>query len=870
MDLRNWFRKRPSGDDLREEIEAHLAMRAEHDGSDPSAARRRFGNALYAQEEVRHVWIAPFWDTLMQDARFTWRSWMRNPGFAVTAILTLALGLGAATALFSALDRILFRGLPYPHADRLVSVGIVLPDSPMESVPDHEYWALFHPAPAPFESATTISDSGDPCDVTEQPAERLSCARVEANLLRVLGRSVFAGRDFTDEDDVRGAPRVALIRYGLWVRRFGADRNAVGRTLNLDGQPVSIIGILPPDFEPPEGSADVFLPQQLFPIAEPRYWLRAIARLQPDATLQQAEAAAQPLMAGWVARNPPMAGNSPFKSAHVRVRSLRDSQVGDAPRAAWFLLGAVAALLLIACVNVTNLMLARIVARQREFAVRSALGAGKSRLARLALTESLLLAVAAGSLGLLIAFALLKSFVAMAPASIPKIEQASLDMRVLAVASALSLIVGAVVGLWPAISVFRVSALHGSRTTTATLPRVRFALVTMQIAVTVAMLGGATLLLRSLWNLVSVPLGFDSERVLTLSATLNTVRYRTPEQQLAFFDQLLDRAKEIPGTISAALSDAPPPLGVSLLAGLMEVEGRPRIQNKNGLIRPGLSQAIRVRSVTPQYFETLRIPVTAGRTFSEADRQSPEHAAILTESAARALFPGQTAIGRRVRPNGDPWHVVVGVVKDIRNAGLTAKPQPEFYVVRQHTPDNEVPVRTGYLAIRTAASPAAADAFLRQAAAGIDPQIPVIVKTLDQQVASLSERPRFIASLLAAFAYLALLLAAAGLYGVASFLVAQRTRDIGVRMALGATPRLVAGQVLGEAVRWIAAGATLGVLLAWAGRGVLRSQLYGVTMRDSASWLGALLVLSAVLMISVLRPATRAARVDPITALREE
>jgi len=864
MDLKNWFRKRPSAGDMCEEIESHLAMRAEHDGSDASTARRRFGNTLYAQEEVRHVWIAPFWDTLLQDARFTWRSWRRNPGFAVMAILTLALGLGASTALFSALDRILFRGLPYPHADRLVSVGIVLPNSHSESTPDYEYSELFHPSPAPFESATTILDSGDPCDVTEQPAERLSCARVEANLLRVLGRSVFAGRDLTPQDDVRGAPRVALIRYGLWVKRFGADRNAIGRTLNLDGQPVSIIGILPPDFEPPEGSADVFLPQQLFPIAEPRYWLRTIARLQPNATVQQAEAAAQPLLAGWVARNPPIARNKVFNSARVRVRSLRDSQVGDAPRAAWFLLGAVAALLLIACVNVTNLMLARIVARQREFAVRSALGAGKSRLARLALTESLLLSVAAGSLGLFIAFALLKVFVAMAPASIPKIEQASLDMRVLAVASALSVIVGAVVGLWPAISVFRVGALRGSRATTATLPRVRFALVTMQIAVTVAMLGGATLLLRSLWNLVSVPMGFDSERVLTLSATLNAVRYRTPEQQMAFFDLLLDRAKGIPGTISAALSDAPPPLGVSWLAGIMEAEGRP-----DDL----LSEAIRVRTVTPQYFETLRIPVTAGRTFSETDLQSPDHPAILTESAARVLFPGQAAVRRRIRPNspGEPWHAVVGVVKDIRNAGLTAKPQPELFLMRQHTPyDAAMPVRTGYLAIRTTASPAAAEAFLRQAAASVDPQTPVIVKTLDQQVASLAERPRFIASLLAAFAYLALLLAAAGLYGVASFLVAQRTRDIGVRMALGATPRLVAGQVLAEAVRWIAAGATLGVLFAWAGRGVLQSQLYGITMNDSASWIGAMLVLSLVLLAAVLNPAARAARVDPVTALRDE
>ncbi len=860
MGLKNWFGKRPSDDDIRKELESHLTMRAEHDGTDPSAARRRFGNALHTQEEIRHVWIAPFWDTLMQDARFTWRSWGRNPGFAVMAILTLALGLGASTALFSALDRILFRSLPYPHADRLVSVGILLPGSPREIMPDRGYRELWHPSPAPFEGVTTILGTGGPCDVTEQPAERLSCARVEANLLRVLGLSVFAGRDFIAQDDVPGAPRAALIRYGLWVRRFGADRAAIGRTLNLDGQSVSIVGILPPDFEPPAGSADVFLPQQVLPGPEQlgtRY-LWAIARLRPNVSVQQAEAAAQPLMAGLLANVP----QNVRSSARVRVRSLRDTEVGDAPRAAWFLLGAVGALLLIGCASVTNLMLARVVARQREFAVRSALGAGKSRLARLALTESLLLSVAAGGLGLAIAFALLRIFVAIAPASIPKIDQASLDLRVLAVASALSVIVGAAVGLWPAISIFRTSALHGSRATTAALPRVRFALVTAQIALTVAMLGGASLLLRSLWNLVSVPMGFDSERVLTLSATLNAVKYRTPEQQLAFFDQLLDRAGETPGTISATLSNALPPMGAVMSVSNVAVEGR--------LLDPaGLGVDIRVNSVTPRYFETFRIPVSSGRAFSETDRQSSEPPAILTESAARFIFPGQAAVGRRIRvQSGQPWQVVVGVVKDIRNVGLTAPPQPELYVLRGHTPDDAV--RAAYLAIRTTASPATAGEFLRQVAAGLDPQLPVNIKPLDQQVSALTERPRFVAWLLAAFAYLALLLAAAGLYGVSSFLVTQRTRDIGVRMALGATPRQVAEQVLGEAGRWIAGGAALGVLLALAGHGVLKSQLYGITMSDSVSWIGALLVLSLVLLAAVMRPAARAARVDPMTALRDE
>src|SRR5580704_3880536 len=679
MGLKNWFRKRPSGGDLHEELESHLAMRAEYDGTDPSVARRRLGNVLQTQEEMRRVWIAPLWDTLAQDATFTWRSWRRNPGFALTAILILAAGLGASTALFSALDRILFRSLPYPNADRLVSVGLLMPGSAVEVMPDRGYLDLWRPAPPPFESVASVLASGGPCDVTEQQPERLNCGRVEANLLRVLGRNVAAGRDFTAEDDVRGAPRVALIRYDLWMRRFGADRNTIGRTLNLDGQPVFIVGVLPPDFEMPQGNPDVLLPEQLGPLApmQSGRWFMVVGRLKSNVTPKQAEAATRPLMARML--QPIQDGNARLVFPQLsedrwRVRSLRDREVGDAPRVAWFLLGAVGVLLLISCVNVANLLLARVAARQREFAVRAALGAGKSRLARLALTESLLLSLTAAGLGLLIASALLRIFVAMAPGSIPKIAQASLDLRVLAVASALAVISGAAIGLWPAIAVLRNDALHGSRVTAAARPRLRFTLVTAQIALTVAMVGGAALLLRSLWNLVSIPLGFDSERVVTLSASLNAVRYRTPEQQTAFFEELLGRARQTPGTFAATLTNAPPPLGVSMAGSNITVEGRtPNIERPIPLIR--------MRSVTPEYFETFRIPLTSGRVFSEADRQSPEPAAILTESAALILFPGQSAIGQRIRtgiPN-EPWHLIVGVAKDIRNAGLTVEPQPELY-----------------------------------------------------------------------------------------------------------------------------------------------------------------------------------------------
>jgi predicted permease len=438
---------------------------------------------------------------------------------------------------------------------------------------------------------------------------------------------------------------VALIRHGFWVQRFGADPNAIGRTLNLDGQPVAIAGVLPPDFELPIGTGDVLLPQQLEPPNGPRAFTRFIqvfARLKPGVTPQAAESALEPMLARHTQTLPQV-----FRvGAKWLVRRVHDRQVGDAPHTAWLLLGSVAALLLIACVNVTNLMLARVAARQREFAVRAALGAGKSRLARLALTESLLLSLGAGGIGLASADALLKIFIAMAPASIPKIQQASLDLRVVAVALALSVLSGAGVGLWPAFSLSRTGSLHGSRTT-AIGSRVRFGLVTVQIALAVMMLGGSALLLRSLWKLTSIPLGFESDHVLSLSVTLNAAQYLTPQQQTIFFEDLLDRASHMPATVAAALTDSPFPFGQAMRLTNVEAEG-------NGLAARGT--AFWRRSVTPQYFEALRIPIVRGRSFLDADRKAPEPVVLLTESAERILFPGQSALGHRLKIGANsPW-----------------------------------------------------------------------------------------------------------------------------------------------------------------------------------------------------------------------
>jgi predicted permease len=809
----------------------------------------------------------------------------------VAAILVLGLGLGASTALFAALDRVLFRQLPYADPDRLASVGWVtfrgaslMILGMAESMTNTFYVQEWNTPPPPFQSVTAMVAlvGTRTCEIAEGQPEGLRCDLVEQNFLRVLGARVALGRDFASQDDVRGAPPVAIISHALWVRRFGMDPGVINRALSLERAgsllQVRIVGVLPSDFEMPLETGDVLLPAQLRPIdpnSRVRSSLTVLARLTADATPDRARLM---LESRWRGMNPLPAG---FRD-EWRVRPLHDRRFGAASRVAWLLIGAVAVFLLIACVNVTNLMLARVGERRREFGVRAAIGAGRMRLARLALAESLLLALAAGGMGLLVAFLLLKIFVAMAPPGIPGIADASIDVRVFVVAALLVVVTGTAIGLWPAVSVFRVRDLHGLRSTGTSSPgarpHVRFALVTTQVALTLALLGGSALLLRSLWHVVNVPLGFDANRVITLSATLSTVRYPTVEHRAVFFEELLARVRAMPGTVSAAVSDAqPPPLSTGARLTGWDVEGHTVEPN---VLRP----PIRVRSVTPNYFETFHIPMVQGRTFQDAD-WSGTPAIALNESAERLLFAGERALGRRIRLPAPPtinapsvqgpWYTVVGVTADVRNGvALTDEPNPEIYFVtrpgRSGGPIAAFAPLGGHLSIRTTANPADVAAFLNQVVAGLDPRQLVTIKTGDELFATVTAQPRFITSLLTTFSALALLLAAAGLYSVATYLVMQRRRDIGVRMAIGASPQDVARQVVGEAGRWIIGGAVIGGALGWMGTRALQSQLYEVQAMDPWSWTGALLALALVLMIAVFRPAYRAAHVDPVAALRAD
>jgi predicted permease len=634
-----------------------------------------------------------------------------------------------------------------------------------------------------------------------------------------------------------------------------------------------VIGVLPAGFVVPGGQSDILRPEQPLDGFDGAL-LAGFARLEPGVTPKQAEAAIAPLIDAR-AKGFAVVGTTAGRKTQARVVPLRDYLVGDTSRVAWLLLSAVAGLLLIACVNVANLILARMAVRDREFAVRSALGAGRTRLARLVLTEGLLLAVVGGSIGLCSAAALLRVFVRLAPSSIPEIDQASLDLRVLAVTAVLAMATGLAVGIWPALSVLRSRGLqHGARATAAPHPRMRFALVTVQIALTVTLLGGSALLLRTLWNLIAVPLGYQSERVITMTVTPNIARY-PPGTSGPFFERLLERIHAIPGTAGVTMSSAAPPTGVALAAGFLPaVDHQAEIRRPTSpgvFAPPSLASPLRLREVTPGYFETFGIPIVRGRDFTEADRAA-QPALILSESAAKILFPGQDPIGHTVRvPNAKEWAEVVGVAREIRNTGLTEEPAPELYTLWRRDGSSVTAFSNmAFFAIRTRGRTADAVAFLKQAVADLDPRLPVTIHLLDDQVDELTERPRFLAWLLSAFAGLALLLAAAGLYGVASYLVTQRTRELGVRIALGAAPGDMARQVIGEAGRWIAAGAAGGTLLSWGATRAIRSQLFQVAAVDPASWAAAFVVLGAALLAAVVRPAVRAARVDPIVTLQAD
>ncbi|HMD85471.1 MAG TPA: ABC transporter permease [Terriglobia bacterium] len=868
--IRGWFTIRRLDEDFQQELDSHLALLTEENlrrGLTPEEARRaarvRLGGVTQLRETHRELQGLPWLEALAQDLRYALRMLRKNPGFTAVVVVTIALGIGASTAVFSVVDPLLFRRLPYPQDDQLVSVGYLGPvdNNEFNVVSSYFDWRQ---AQTPFQFITAMRPGGE-CDVLIGDTPRqVRCYAVAADFLKTFRIRPAIGRDFSAEDDQPRAPTVVLLSYGFWQRAFGGDAKVLGKTITLNEEPAQVIGVLPKTFEMPQlGDIDVMLPARL-DASRPRSansssFLRTFARLREGVSIEQARDRLRPLFEESMQKDVPVELRS---EARLVVRSLRDRQIHDVKRASWLLLGSVIALFLVACINVANLMLARAVARRRELAMRAALGAGRGRLMRQALTESLMFGLLGGVAGCGAAWVLLRLIVNLAADQMPRLDQARIDLRVLLFALAGSIVAAVLFGVAPALERPRAEFLFGGRTAGTGRTVFRKALVAAQVAISLVLLTGASLLVRSLAKLENQSLGFQPEHVLSASFTLRHHRYQPTSAQITFYDELEARLKRIPAGGSFALSDSIPPRGsMGRPYSNMRIFGHPPLAPDGGMVE--------FRRVTPGYFQTMGIAILAGRAFTESECASGESPVILSATLARRMFGNENPVGQQIELDGNGhWCPIVGVAADTRNNGLTDPPDPEYYRLRMKGSDELG--ASGVVLFRTSLDPAALVPWIRKEFAALDPSLPVTVETMEGRVQRFRERPRFVALLVGLFAALGLLLAAVGLYGVLSFLVAQQTREIGVRMALGARPRDIAVQVqkhVGSLMGMgVAAGLAGSLVLARAIRGLL----FEISPTDPISLLAAVTVLVVTAALAAWIPSSRAARVDPALALRCE
>ena len=847
-------------------VEQSIAANAAQ-GLDAGEARRRalidFGGVDRAREETyrqRPGWLL---ETILQDVRYAVRGFRRSPGFTFTIVATLALGIGATTAVLSVVDPILFRPLPYAEGGRLVSVGLTAPIIPVEFMLGGSYYT-WRDNQTPF-AAFTSETGVTPCDLTEHNPARLSCARVERSFLPTLGIAPILGRNFLPEEDRPNGPAAALLSYGLWQSHYGGDRGVVNRQVDIDGKPVRVIGVLPREFEMPAlEAADIVLPEALDEAAErreaPDTVMYGFARLKPGVSLEQARAALDPVFQYSLSLAPPQFR----KEVHLRVRSLRDRQMQGVQQVAWVLLGAVFAVLLIACANVGGLLMARRAAREREWAVRSAFGASRGRLLMQGLTEALLVTGAGAAVGCALAEGLLRVFTALAPAGILFLGHARLDLRILLFTLLVSLACGAILGVLPAMERPRALSLTGRNAQSKQSALLRRFLVAGQLAVCMVLMTGAALLLRSFRNIEGQNTGIHADGAMAAHIALPGYRYSTGRQRMDFFLQAETALRRLPGVTAVGISDSLPPGDTPRdhIYSLIAIEGRPR---QTG----GTGGMVAWRWVTPGYFSALNIPITHGQAFTEAERNQTEQEIILGSLFASRLFGQEDPVGKRVQatPNG-PWYTVRGVAANVKNAGLTGNDEPEYYRLRRNLPEDWN--ADGVLVVKTALDPEGSLPWIRAQFANIDPTLPVEAATLRRQLSELADRPRFETALMAFFAACGLLIAVIGLYGVVSFLAERRTQEIGVRMALGAGRADILRLIAGEGLRLVALGGALGLAGALATAHLLRSLLFQVGPRDPLSLIAVGLLLALVALMATLIPARRAMRVDPALALRSE
>jgi putative ABC transport system permease protein len=813
--------------------------------------------------------------TLIQDLRFGARMLAKNPAFASVAVLTLALGIGANTAVFSVVNAVLLRPLPFRSPERLVALGQTqagdrerLSQFSFRNFADlREQTKAFDRLAAYYPNSMSLTGQGE--------AVRLRGVVATADLFPLLGGSAALGRTFRPEEDeaaagAQGYP--ALLGWESWQQHFGGDTGMIGRSITLDGNPYTVVGVLPRTFSFPVQAQPVEVwvspardaerqGEGAIMVARGYRGWRVVGRLADGATVEKAQAEAD-VVAGRLA--------SQFAEANeglgIRVMPLLESLVGNLRPTLLLLFGTVAMVLLIACTNVANLLLERAVSRQREISMRLALGASRGRVARQLITENLILAAAGGAVGSLLAAWGTTLIVALGPAGFTRLTEARLDPRVLGFTALVSLATAVLFGLAPALGVSRTgvaeSLKEGGRSGAGSLRsrRARGLLIVAEVGLALVLLVGAGLLVRTLVKLQRVPIGFDAKNLLTMNVAKSSAS--SPAETVEFFRQLPERVRALPGVADASVTWQLPLSGMGATTSV-EIEGRPH--------DPGIDPTGVLHSAGPGYFRTMKIPILRGRDFTDHDAPGSTPVIIVNETLAKRFFPGGDPIGKRITPGyattgGTQSREIVGVVADVKHLGLKADLVPEFYF-----PQAQMPVNALTLVVRTEGDPHALAQPVRILVQAMDATAPVFgALTAEEYLARSMGSTRFNLTLLGSFAAVALVMTAVGLYGVIAFSVSQSTREIGIRLALGAQRRDALRLVIGQGMRWTLAGVALGLAAAWGLTRVMSGWLFGIDATDPATLIGVSLLLVAVAALACYLPARRATRVDPMIAIRSD
>jgi putative ABC transport system permease protein len=871
-----WWRRDDKEEDLERELRSHLEAEMSDQreqglssGEARNAARRVFGNPALVREEVRETWGWGSIERLLQDIRFSIRTLRKSPGFTVFAVLALTLGLGANAAIFSVVDAVLLRSLPFRNADRLVEVweeashfGFPLaPVAPANSVDWNRRNHVFEDMAAVKGDLYALTGAGTP--------EQIEGSPVTANLFPLLGVSPVLGRGFSAEEDRPGGPRVVLISYGLWQRRFGGDASILRREILLNNEKYTVVGVMPRGITFPDKS-QIWVPLALGPrqLAErDNHYLRVFARLKPRVTLAQAQNEMADLAAQSASEHPET--NTNIGAVLV---SLRDQLVGDLKPTLWAVMAGVGCVVLIACANLTGLLLTRGVGREREFALRAALGAGRARLIRQTLIESLLLAGFGGGASLLIGVITLPFLRHLVPSTLIAWSELRIDLPLLGFLLLLSLLAAVLFGTLPAFlfsrPVLANSLQQGGRVASGGRTRIRKMLIVGEVALAVVLLVGTGLLTRTLWALAHAPLGFQPEGVITLRTSLPfsaNSQYRAYKARSEFYRRVLDQVSAIPGVVSAGYTTFLPLTNAGGTSPFT-VEGAPPLP-------PGQFNDANHRVISADYFRTIGVRLRTGRFFQNSDGPEAPPVAIINEAMARQYWMGQNPLGHRFKLGrvASVSFTIVGVVDDVRQAELDVKGRAEMYFPYTQPAATEGYLTPRDLAVQVKGDPSAYTKALEAAVWQVDRDQPIAdVMPLEQLIANKLVSRGVALKLIAAFAGLALLLAALGLYGLLAYTVLQRRREIGIRMALGAQSRQVSVAVLREGLSLVVSGLAVGVAGSWIAMRALKSLLYGVTATDALVLAASAFVLLVVGVIASYLPAHRAAGIDPMTALRYE